>query len=158
VWDYRCAGHTVIFTFRLRQRGGNSIPDGRSTGTNKTHSKRAGTRRSGSGSVRQRCRKSTNAFTLPNGMMTIKNAATAQFDDMTWNPRRTRTRPSRRIRIVRGPCDLPRWMGFVIPAMLARPQQPCKFFHIPCASGSFPTQRDHGVNARGAAGGPPAGG
>jgi hypothetical protein len=65
----------------------------------------------------QRCRKSTNTFTVPNGMMTMKNAATAQFVEMTCNPHSDRTSPSRRMRTVKCHCDLLRLIGFVMPAI-----------------------------------------
>ena len=79
----------------------------------------------------QHRRKSRNAFTTPNGMMTIKNAATTQLEEMKCRPQSNKTNASKKMRMVRGHCDLLRLMGFVMPAMLSRLCQPYKLFQRP---------------------------
>jgi hypothetical protein len=50
-------------------------------------------------------------------MITIKNAATAQLEEIACNPHSARISPSKRIRTVNGHRDL---MGFVMSAILSR--------------------------------------
>jgi hypothetical protein len=51
-------------------------------------------------------------------MMTIKKAATIQFEGMIWNPHSDRTSPSMRRRIVIGHCERLRVLGLVMPAII----------------------------------------